>query len=178
MAKVNWVADASHSEIGFKVKHLMITNVKGNFTDYAANVTTEDNDFGTADISFSAQVASVNTGNEQRDGHLRSADFFDAEHHPVLSFKSTSISGFDGSSDYQVHGDLTLHGQTHPVTLDVEFGGVANDPWGNTKAGFTLSTKINRKHWGLVWNAPTETGGLLVSEEVKIHIDLQLLRQA
>jgi polyisoprenoid-binding protein YceI len=178
MAKVNWVADASHSEISFKVKHLMITNVKGNFTDYTANVTTEDNDFGTADINFTAQVSSVNTGNEQRDGHLRSADFFDAENHPVLTFKSTSISGYDGSSDYQVHGDLSLHGQTHPVTLDVELGGVANDPWGNTKAGFTLSTKINRKHWGLVWNAPTEAGGLLVSEEVKINIDLQLLRQA
>lgn len=177
MATVNWIADAAHSEIGFRVKHLMITNVKGNFTDFSANVTTEDEDFGKADISFSANLASVNTGNEQRDGHLRSADFFDVENHPQMTFKSTSVSGYDGSSDFQVHGDLSIRGQAHPVTLDVEFGGVAKDPWGNTKAGFTITTKINRKHWGLVWNAPTEAGGLLVSEDVKIHIDLQLLKQ-
>ncbi len=177
MATVNWIADASHSEIGFRVKHLMITNVKGNFADFSVNVTTEDENFGKADISFSANLASVNTGNEQRDGHLRSADFFDVDNHPQMTFKSTSISGYDGSSDFQIHGDLSIRGQAHPVTLDVEFGGVAKDPWGNTKAGFTISTKINRKHWGLVWNAPTEAGGLLVSEEVRIHIDLQLLKQ-
>jgi polyisoprenoid-binding protein YceI len=177
MATVNWIADASHSEIGFRVKHLMITNVKGNFADFSVNVTTEDEDFGNADVSFSANLASVNTGNEQRDGHLRSADFFDVDNHPQMTFKSSSISGYDGSSDFQIHGDLSIRGQAHPVTLDVEFGGVAKDPWGNTKAGFTISTKINRKHWGLVWNAPTEAGGLLVSEEVRIHIDLQLLRQ-
>lgn len=177
MATVNWIADASHSEIGFRVKHLMITNVKGNFADFSVSVTTEDENFGKADISFSANLASVNTGNEQRDGHLRSADFFDVDNHPQMTFKSTSISGYDGSSDFQIHGDLSIRGQAHPVTLDVEFGGVAKDPWGNTKAGFTISTKINRKHWGLVWNAPTEAGGLLVSEEVRIHIDLQLLKQ-
>lgn len=178
MATVNWIADASHSEIGFKVKHLMISSVKGSFSDYQVNVSSEDNDFGKADISFSAQIASINTGSEQRDGHLRSADFFDAEQFPTMTFKSTSISGYDGSSDFQVHGDLSLHGHTHGVTLDVEFGGVVNDPWGNTKAGFTLTTKINRKDWGLVWNAPTETGGLLVGEDVKIHIDLELQKQA
>jgi polyisoprenoid-binding protein YceI len=177
MATVNWIADASHSEIGFRVKHLMITNVKGNFADFSVNVTTEDENFGKADVSFSTNLASVNTGNEQRDGHLRSADFFDVDNHPQMTFKSTSISGYDGSSDFQIHGDLSIRGQAHPVTLDVEFGGVAKDPWGNTKAGFTISTKINRKHWGLVWNAPTEAGGLLVSEEVRIHIDLQLLKQ-
>ncbi len=177
MATVNWIADASHSEIGFRVKHLMITNVKGNFADFTVNVTSEEEDFGKADISFSANLASVNTGNEQRDGHLRSGDFFDVDNHPQMTFKSTSISGYDGSSDFQIHGDLSIRGQAHPVTLDVEFGGVAKDPWGNTKAGFTISTKINRKHWGLVWNAPTEAGGLLVSEEVRIYIDLQLLRQ-
>lgn len=177
MAKVNWIADAAHSEIGFRVKHLMITNVKGNFASFTTNVTTEENDFGTAEISFSADTASVTTGNEQRDGHLRSGDFFDSENHPHMTFRSTSVSGFDGSSDFQLHGDLTIRGQAHPVTLDVEFGGVAKDPWGNTKAGFTISGKINRKHWGLTWNAPTEAGGLLVSEDVKLHIDLQLLRQ-
>ncbi|MFN8394041.1 MAG: YceI family protein [Bacteroidia bacterium] len=177
MAKVNWIADAAHSEVGFRVKHLMITNVKGNFANYTANVTTEENDFGKAEINFSADTASITTGNEQRDGHLRSGDFFDSENHPHMTFRSTSVSGFDGSSDFQVHGDLTIRGQAHPVTLDVEFGGVAKDPWGNTKAGFTISGKINRKHWGLTWNAPTEAGGLLVSEDVKLHIDLQLLRQ-
>ena len=155
----------------------MITNVKGNFANYTANVTTEENDFGKAEINFSADTASITTGNEQRDGHLRSGDFFDSENHPHMTFRSTSVSGFDGSSDFQVHGDLTIRGQAHPVTLDVEFGGVAKDPWGNTKAGFTISGKINRKHWGLTWNAPTEAGGLLVSEDVKLHIDLQLLRQ-
>lgn len=177
MAKVNWVADTAHSEVSFRVKHLMITNVKGNFTDYSVTAVTDDENFGTAELSFSANIASVNTGNEQRDGHLRSADFFDAENHPAMTFKSRSVTGFDGSSDFQVHGDLSIRGQSHPVTLDVEFGGVAKDPWGNTKAGFTISGKINRKHWGLVWNAPTEAGGLLVGEEVKIHIDLQLLKQ-
>jgi polyisoprenoid-binding protein YceI len=177
MAKVNWIADASHSEIGFRVKHLMITNVKGSFSDFEVNVVTDEEDFGNAEISFSAKTASVNTGNEQRDGHLRSSDFFDAENHPTMSFKSTSTNGFDGSSDFQLLGDLSLHGQVHPVTLDVEYGGVAKDPWGNIKAGFTLTGKINRKHWGLVWNAPTEAGGLLVSEEVRLHIDLQLLKQ-
>jgi polyisoprenoid-binding protein YceI len=176
MATVNWIADASHSEIGFKVKHLMISHVKGNFGEFTVNATSDDNDFSKSEISFSAKIASINTSNEQRDGHLKSADFFDADNHPTMDFKSTSISGFDGSSDFQIHGDLTIRGQAHPVTLDAEFGGVVNDPWGNTKAGFTLSTKINRKHWGLVWNAPTETGGLLVGEEVKIHIDLELAK--
>lgn len=177
MATVNWIADASHSEIGFRVKHLMISNVKGNFSEFTVNATSEDNDFSKGEISFSAKIASISTGNEQRDGHLKSADFFDADNYPTMDFKSTSVSGFDGSSDFQLSGDLTIRGQAHPVTLDVEFGGVVNDPWGNTKAGFTINGKINRKHWGLAWNAPTETGGLLVGEEVKIHIDLELAKQ-
>ena len=176
MATTNWVADPAHSEIGFRIKHLMITNVKGNFSDYQITAQTEGEEFIKAAISFSAKIASINTGNNDRDNHLRSADFFDAEQYPEMTFKATKASEVDGDGSYDLEGDLTIKGITHPVKLGVEFGGVMKDPWGNTKAGFTISGKINRKDWGLTWNAPTEAGGLLVGEEVKLHIDLQLLK--
>jgi polyisoprenoid-binding protein YceI len=176
MATVNWVADPSHSEIGFKVKHLMISNVKGNFGEYHLDCTTEDNDFNKANVSFVVKTASVNTGNEQRDGHLRSADFFDSEKYPDMTFKATGTSDVDHDGSYNLKGDLTIKDATHPIELGVEFGGVVVDPWGNTKAGFTISGKIDRKKWGLVWNGVTEAGGLLVGEEVRLHIDLELLK--
>ncbi|MBO9703385.1 MAG: YceI family protein [Sporocytophaga sp.] len=170
MAK--WILDPVHSEIGFKVKHLMINNVKGHFKSFASEVETSSDDFKGAKINFSADLSSIDTGNEQRDGHLKSADFFNAEKHPQLIFTGKK---FDGST---LEGDLSIAGITKPVKLNVEFGGVAKDPWGNTKAGFTVTGKINRKDWGINWNATLETGGFLVSDEVAITAEVQYQQQA
>lgn len=172
-----WALDPSHTEISFKVKHLMIVNVKGIFKEYEMNVVTDGNDFTTAQIDFQMNTASIDTGDANRDAHLKSADFFDAETYPVATFKSTSLKSKD-EENYELTGDLTLRGVTKPVKLDVEFGGVQNDPWGNTKAGFTLSGKINRKEFGLLWNAALESGGVLVGEEVKILCEVELAKQA
>ena len=177
MSNSNWSLDPSHSELQFKVKHLMITTVTGSFQKFDVTAETEGDDFSTAKISFSAETASITTGAEQRDTHLRSADFFEAETFPALSFKSTSIEK-KGDDEFVVTGDLDLHGVVKPVTLNVDFGGIAKDLYGQTKAGFTLNGKINRKDFGLTWNAPTETGGLLVSEDVKILAEIQLVKQA
>jgi polyisoprenoid-binding protein YceI len=170
MAK--WILDPAHSEIGFKVKHLMINNVKGHFKSFSSEVETENDDFKNAKINFSADLSSIDTGNEQRDGHLKSADFFNVEKHPKLTFTGTK---FDGTT---LEGDLTIAGITKPVKLDVEFGGVAKDPWGNTKAGFTVTGKINRNDWGINWNTALETGGFLVSDDVQITAEVQYLKQA
>jgi len=170
-----WNLDPTHSEIGFKVKHLMITNVTGYFQSFNVQVETEGEDFSTAKISFSADAASVTTNNEQRDTHLRSGDFFDAENHPKLEFTSTKVVKEDDST-FAVHGDLSIRGVSKSVTLRAEFGGIGKDPWGNIKAGFTLSGKLNRADWNLVWNAPLEAGGLLVSEEVRIFADVQVVK--
>jgi polyisoprenoid-binding protein YceI len=177
MSKVHWIADAAHSEVGFRVKHLMITNVKGRFTDFSVDALTEGEDFSQAEIRFSANLASVDTGNAQRDGHLRSGDFFDVEHHPEMTFQGRQITDYEEDGEFKLHGDLTIRGISRPVTLEVEFMGVAKDPYGNSKAGFNISGKINRKDWDLHWNVPMEAGGLLVSEEVKIQIDLQLMKK-
>lgn len=170
MASTKWVLDPTHSEIQFKVKHMMITTVTGSFGKFTAEAETEGDDFSGANVQFSAETASVNTGNEQRDGHLRSGDFFDADNFPTLDFKSTS---FDGDS---LAGNLTIRGVTHPVKLQAEFGGIGKDPWGNTKAGFNLAGKINRKDFGLNWNAALEAGGVLVSEEVRLLGEVQLVK--
>lgn len=171
----NWNLDKSHSEINFKVKHMMITNVTGSFTDFDVNAQAETDDFSSAEISFTARTASVNTANEQRDGHLKSADFFDVEKFPELRFKSTSFSKKSGDL-YTLSGDLTIKDVTRPVVLNVEFGGINTDPWGNVKAGFSLAGVINRKDFGLGWNATLETGGVLVGEEVKLLAEIQLAK--
>lgn len=175
MSTQKWVIDPSHSEIQFKVKHLMITTVTGSFGTFEGTAETEGDDFSTAKIQFSADIASIDTKSEQRDGHLKSADFFDAENHPKLSFESTGLVA-KGGNEYTLKGNLSIRGVSKPVELDVEAAGIANDPWGNAKAGFTLSGKINRKDFGLVWNMATETGGVLVSEEVKILAEVQLAK--
>jgi polyisoprenoid-binding protein YceI len=175
MASVKWNLDPTHSELGFKVRHLMITNVSGSFGSFSADVETEEEDFTTAKVNFSADVATINTGNEQRDGHLKSADFFDAENHPKLTFEGTKMEKVSGN-DYKLHGNLSIRGTVKPATFDVEFGGIGKDPWGNTKAGFSLNGKINRNDWGLTWNAPIEAGGMLVSEDVKIHAEVQFAK--
>lgn len=175
MSKVNWNLDPTHSEVGFKVKHMMVTNLSGHFGEFNVIASTDGEDFGSAVISFSAKTASVNTGNEQRDGHLRSGDFFDSESHPELIFSGSKMENA-GGSNYKLHGNLTIRNVTKPVVLDVEFGGIGKDPWGNTKAGFTVTGKINRKDFGLNWNAALETGGMLVSEEVRLNSEIQLVK--
>ncbi len=175
MAKTKWNLDPTHSELGFKVKHMMITNVSGSFGSFNANVETEDDDFSTANIEFTIDVASINTGNEQRDGHLKSADFFDVENHPQMKFVSNSVAK-KGDNEYEITGDLSLHGVTKPVTFKAENGGSGKDPWGNHKTGFTIEGKIKRTDFGLNWNAALEAGGVLVSEDVKINGELQLTR--
>ncbi|HEY0261862.1 MAG TPA: YceI family protein [Chitinophagales bacterium] len=177
MATTKWAIDPTHSEIGFKVKHMMFTNVSGKFEKFEATVEAEDDNFENAKIEFSAEAASVSTGNADRDNHLKSGDFFDATQFPTLSFKATSFKKIN-SEDFELTGDFTLHGVTKTITLPVEFGGLAKDPWGNTKAGFAISGKLNRKDFGLNWNATLEAGGVLVGEEVKLAIELQLLKQA
>jgi polyisoprenoid-binding protein YceI len=176
MATTKWVLDPAHSELQFKVKHLMITTVTGSFNEFSAALTTDADDFEHSAVTFKAGVDSIDTGNKDRDGHLKSGDFFNAEEFPSVSFESTSFKK-DGS-DYKLSGNLTIKDVTKPVTLDVEFGGTAQDPWGNTKAGFSLSGKINRTDFGLTYNAALETGGVMVSEEVKILGELQFVKEA
>lgn len=176
MATVKWALDPTHSEIGFKVKHLMFTNVSGHFRQFSVQAETNEEDFSNAKVVFSADVESINTNNEQRDAHLKSADFFDAATYPQLTFTSTGFSG--SGEDWQLTGDLTLHGVTKQVTFTVEFGGIVKDPWGNVKAGFSVQGKINRKEFGLNWNAVLESGGVMVSEEVKLHAEIQLVKEA
>lgn len=174
MSTIKWTLDPAHSEVTFKVKHMMITNVTGLLTDYTVDAETSSDDFTKANVKFVGKLSSINTGNEQRDAHLRSADFFDVEKHSELSFKSTSFE--KSGDDFKLKGDLTIKGITKPVVLDVEFGGINKDPWGNTKAGFTITGKLNRKDFGLNWNAALETGGVLVSDEVKVAAEIQLIR--
>lgn len=169
-----WNLDASHSEIQFKVKHLMITNVTGSFNTFSASVSSADDVFSNATIAFEADILSIDTANEQRDGHLKSADFFDAANHPKLTFRAEGFNAAGG----KVTGDLTIRGTTRKVTFDVEFHGTNRDPWGQTKAGFSLSGKINRTDFGLNWNAALETGGVLVAEEVKLMAEAQFVKQA
>jgi len=175
MSTTAWSIDPTHSNIGFKVKHMMFTNISGTFAKYDANIVTEGDDFSTAQINFTADVASVNTKNEDRDNHLRSADFFDSEQFPQLSFKSSSFAkNADGT--YELAGDLTIKGETKFVTLPAEFSGLMTDPWGNTKAALIVNGSINRKDWGLVWNAALETGGVLVGDKVQFDIEVQLVK--
>ena len=177
METTKWGLDPMHSEINFKVKHMMIANVTGGFTKFDVNATTEGDDFSKAKINFTADINSINTNSEQRDGHLKSADFFDAEKFPQLKFESTSLNK-KSNDEFQMNGNLTIKDVTKPVSLQVNFGGIGKDPYGNTKAGFTIDGKINRKDFGLNWNAALETGGMLVGEELKIQSEIQLAKQA
>lgn len=176
ITKTKWNPDPIHSEIGFKVKHMMITNVSGSFGKFDLKVETEENDFTTANIDFEADLNSITTGNADRDNHLKSGDFFDAAKYPHLRFVSTNLEKKD-AGDFVLHGDLTVKDVTRPVVLNVEFGGIGKDPWGNEKAGFTITGKINRTDFNLNWNAALETGGVLVSEEVKLFAEVQLIRE-
>jgi polyisoprenoid-binding protein YceI len=172
-----WIIDPMHSEVEFKVKHLMISTVTGKFGSYNAEVTTPGDDFSQAKIHFTADAASVNTGNEQRDGHLKSDDFFNAEQFPQIVFDSTGVNKVS-DTEYKVTGDLTIRDITKSITLDVEFNGTMSDPYGQFKAGFEVTGKINRKEFGLKWSATTEAGGIVVSDDVKIHCNVQFVKQA
>jgi len=176
METTKWGLDPMHSEINFKVKHMMIANVSGGFTKFNVEATTEGNDFTNAKVNFTADVNSITTHNEQRDGHLKSPDFFDSAKFPEAKFVSTSITK-KSDDEYTMHGNLTVKDVTKPISLHVNFGGIGKDPYGNTKAGFTIEGKINRKDFGLTWNAALETGGVLVGEDIKIHSEIQLAKQ-
>lgn len=174
-ASKKWVLDPTHSEIMFKVRHMMITNVKGTFDSFSVDVDGED--IRSAKFNVSIDAASVNTGNGQRDEHLKSADFFDAENFKELTFSGTSFKQKE-EDEFELKGTLTIKGISKEVKLEVEFGGINKDPWGNEKAGFSFEGKINRKDWGLNWNTALEAGGVLVSDEVKISGDIQFVKQS
>jgi polyisoprenoid-binding protein YceI len=170
-----WKIDPSHSEVQFKVKHLMITTISGHFHTYDLEVLTEGDDFTTASkIEFSADVDSISTKNEQRDAHLKSAEFFNAAEHVVIRFIGDKYE--QDADEYLLHGDLTIKGIAKPILLHVDFGGIVVDPYGQTKAGFTVTGKISRKEFGLTWDAVTEAGQIVVSDEIRINCDIQLIK--
>jgi polyisoprenoid-binding protein YceI len=169
----NWTVDQSHSSVGFEVKHMMVSKVKGQFETYTAEVDAADlTDLTSASIAFKFDVASINTRSEDRDNHLRSADFFDVENNPTIEFTSTSI--IKDGDEYSVTGDLTIKAVTKPVTFAVEFNGKGKNPWGVEVYGFEAEAKINREEFGLTWNAALETGGVLVGKDIKIKVELEV----
>jgi polyisoprenoid-binding protein YceI len=172
---IKWVLDPVHSELTFKVKHMMITNVKGEFQNFSVEANGEN--ILKSSIAVTIDASSIKSNSEQRDEHLKSADFFDVENHKEISFKSTSFKQKD-DDDYELKGILNIKGISKEVTLEVEFGGSNKDPWGNEKVGFSFNGKINRKDWGLNWNAALETGGVLLSEEVRISGEVQFIKQS
>ena len=175
--KTTWKIDTAHSEIHFKVKHMMVSTVTGSFDEFDATVVTDgDQNFEGAQIKFSAKTSSVNTRNEQRDEHLKSDDFFNAQQYPEIKFISTSFKKLS-DNEYVLKGDLTIRDHTQPVTLEVEYNGTAVDPYGQTKAGFEISGKVSRKDFGLKWNAVTEAGGVVVSDQVRLDLNVQLIKQ-
>jgi polyisoprenoid-binding protein YceI len=165
-----WAVDPSHSEVGFTARHLMVTKVRGRFTDYEATVTIAPNVLDST-VEATVQLESVETKDEKRDAHLRSADFFHTDQHPTMTFRSTGIR--ENGRDFYLDGDLSIRGVTKPVTFDLEFNGVVTTPWGGQSAGFSAETEINRKDWGLEWNVALESGGVLVSEKVKIALEIE-----
>lgn len=173
---MSWKIDSSHSEINFTVRHMMISNVRGRFEAFTGTVEFDQQNPANSSVDVQIEAASINTRESQRDNHLRSADFFDAETYPYLTFKSKKVEVVDDSHG-RITGDLTIHGVTKEVVLDTEFNGMSQSPWGFSSAGFSATTKINRKDWGLEWNMALETGGVLVSDEIKINIDIEIIEE-
>jgi polyisoprenoid-binding protein YceI len=177
MTTTKWVDEPTHTEITFKVKHLMITNVTGHFKQFSAEVETEGDDFQTAKkIEFSADVDSIDTGNAQRDIDLKSSAFFHLEEHPKVKFSGTKYEA--KGDEAKLYGNLTIGGITKPITFDVEFGGLIKDPWGGERAGFNIKGKLSRKEFGMTYNAVIEAGGVVVGDEVKINAEVELIKQA
>lgn len=176
MQTTKWLLDPAHSELTFKIKHLMISNVSGAFKDFSAKVETEETDFSKANISLTVEMNSISTNNEQRDAHLRNSDFFEVEKFPQMKFTSTKIEQTDDES-FNLYGNLTLKGVTKPVKLNMEFNGIMKDPQGQEKAGFLVSGKIKRSDWGINLNVALETGGMMLGEDVRIQSEVQFIRQ-
>jgi polyisoprenoid-binding protein YceI len=172
-----WNIDASHSGVNFSIRHLLFAKVRGRFAAWTGTLQLDDEDLCRSAVEVEIDAASIDTGTPDRDKHLRSADFFDVEQFPTLSFKSRRIDKVSDDS-YQVHGDLTIHGVTREVTLDSQFGGRATDPWGGERVAFTATTSINRKDFGLTWNAALETGGVLVGDKVEIELEVEAVKAA
>ena len=176
MAKVQWKIDPTHSEIQFKVKHLMISKITGEFKKFDATVTTVGDDLSTAKIHFSAEINSISTNNDQRDAHLRGTDFFEAETHPELRFESDKLEKTD-EENYKMYGTLTMHGISKKIVLHVGYSGTIQDPWGNTRVGFEVTGKINRKDFGISFGMVSETGGVLLGYDVDIHAQTEFVKQ-
>ena len=170
-----WNIDQAHSQIQFSTKHMGISTVRGTFGSFDGTIDTEDGQV--SGVTAEIDVASLDTGNGQRDGHLKSPDYFDIANHPRITFTAKGAKDVDHDGSWELTGDLTINGITKPITLSVEWGGVMKDPWGNTKAGVTINGKLNRKDWNLNWNAALEAGGMLVSDEVRISCEVQLAKQ-
>ena len=175
-APSNWSIDASHSQVGFAVKHLVISNVRGEFGAYQGKLFLDEADVTKSTVNATIDVNSLNTKVADRDAHLKSADFLDVAKYPQLSFRSRKVE--KAGAGYRVTGDLELHGVKSEVVLDAEFAGTGKDPWGNERAGFSAKASLDRREFGLVWNAALETGGVLVGEKVEIAIELEAIRQA
>jgi polyisoprenoid-binding protein YceI len=169
--RTTWTIDASHTTVEFVAKHMMITTVKGRFAEVAGTIIADEAQIDNSSVEVTMRAASLDTRSEQRDAHLRSPDFLDVEQYPEVTFRSTAVRGTKES--FQVTGDLTIRGVTRPITLDVEFGGEGKDPWGGTRASFSAHGKFDRRDFGLTWNVALETGGILVSNDVKINIEAQ-----
>jgi polyisoprenoid-binding protein YceI len=176
-ARTIWAIDPVHSSVEFAVRHLMITTVKGRFTDVKGTVVLDNAQPGRSSVDITVAVGSIDTREAQRDAHLRSADFFDVEKFPTLTFRSTAVREFSAEA-FKLVGDLTIHGVTREVVLDVVAEGRSKDPWGGERAGYSATTKIKRSDFGLTWNQLLETGGLAVSDDVRITLDVQLVKQA
>ena len=177
LTKTIWAIDPTHSEAGFKVRHLVISTVKGKFNEFEGTIETEEEDFENANISFSAKIDSITTGVADRDAHLKSDDFFNAASYPEISFKSTSFKKLN-DEEFTLKGDLTIRDITKPVDLKVVYGGTVTDPYGNTKAGFEITGAVNRKEFGLKWDAVTEAGSVVVGDEVKLDLNVQIAKQS
>lgn len=177
MERTKWVLDPTHSELGFKIRHLMISNVSGVFKSFTVEMETESTDWRTGEINVTVDMTSISTNNHQRDAHLQNSDFFEVEKYPDMKFTSSKVEKVD-SNTYVLHGDLLMKGVTKPINLNVEFNGMTKDPWGNEKAGFLVTGKINRSDWGVNFNAALETGGVVLGEDVRINSEIQLIKQS
>lgn len=176
MANTTWILDPAHSELQFKIKHLMISTVTGQFNRFSGKVETHGDDFATAKVHFEAEADSISTNNEHRDAHLKAGDFFDAEKHPSLVFEGNKMEK-TGENDYRLHGNLTIRGVSREIALQVEFGGLTRDPWGNMRTGFSVTGRINRQDFGISFGAVSETGGLLLGDDVKIIANVQFVKE-
>ena len=174
---MSWQIDPAHSEINFTVRHMMISNVRGNFEKFSGVIELDEENPANSSVDVKIEASSISTRETQRDTHLRSAEFLDTEKYPYLTFKSKRIEVLD-SNHGRIIGDLTIRDITREVALDVEYSGMSKSPWGKTSAGFTAHTVINRKDWGLTWNVALETGGWLVSDEIKIELEMEVIKQA